>query len=784
MRKVILALLIGALFSAQSWGIEPFVINDIRVEGLQRISAGTVFSYLPIKVGDTLDDARSAETIRALFKAGFFKDVQLDRDGDVLVISVTERPSIGSVKISGNKDIESDVLTAALKEQGLVEGRVFDRSLLDKVEQELNRQYFSRGKYAAKIETTVTPLERNRVGIAITISEGRAARIHEINIVGNKKFDEKTLRKNFQLSTPSLLSLYTRGDQYSKQKLTADLETLRSYYLDRGYINFNIDSTQVSITPDKKDIYITINITEGEQFSVKDVKIAGDLVVSEQDLTQLVTVKSGDVFSRKDAVETTAKFAERLGQEGYAFTNINTIPEIDQENKQVSLTFFIDPGKRVYVRRINMVGNTKTRDEVLRREMRQLEGGWIDTEKVKRSRTRLEKLNYFEQVNVETPAVPGSTDQVDVNFSVVEKPSGNLLAGVGFSQSQGIIFNTSVSQDNFLGSGKSVSAAFNNSSVNTLYSFAYTNPYYTLDGISRGFSVFSRQTDAGNANIADFTTNVIGASVNYGIPVNEFDTVRVNLGYEGTDLNTTRNTPDEYLSFLEDNGSQFDTIQIITGWSHDTRNRLIFPDQGRFQNLTAEIGLPGGDLEYYKLSYRHQILFPLSQDFTVLLNGDVGYGDSYGNTSEFPFFENFYGGGTRSVRGFKDNTLGPKSRGRVPGKVIGPVRGFTDNTVAPGGPPAGRPLGGNLRLVGNAELLFPVPLYKENKSVKLGSFFDVGNVYGINEDFDAGELRYSVGVSATWYSPLGALSFSVAQPLNKQANDDIQNFQFTLGTTF
>jgi len=764
MRKVILVLLLGALFSAQTWGAEPFVIQDIRVEGLQRISAGTVFSYLPVKVGDTLDDARSAETIRALFKAGFFKDVQLDRDGDVLVISVTERPSIGSVKISGNKDIDSDVLTAALKEQGLVEGRVFDRSLLDKVEQELNRQYFSRGKYAARIKTTVTPLERNRVGISIAISEGRAARIHEINIVGNKKFSDKTLRKNFQLSTPSLLSFYTGSDQYSKQKLTADLEALRSYYLDRGYINFNIDSTQVSITPDKKDIYITINITEGEQFSVKDVKLAGDLVVTEQDLTRLVTVQSGDVFSRKDAVETTAKLAERLGQEGYAFTNINTIPEIDQANKQVSLTFFIDPGKRVYVRRINMAGNTKTRDEVLRREMRQLEGGWIDTEKVKRSRTRLEKLDYFEQVNVETPAVPGSTDQVDVNFSVVEKPSGNLLAGVGFSQSQGVIFNASVSQENFMGSGKRVSAAFNNSSVNTLYSFAYTNPYYTLDGISRGFSLFYRETDAGKANVADFTTNVIGATVNYGIPVNEFDTIRVGLGYEATDLSTTPNTPNEYRSFLADNGSQFDTIKLTTGWSHDTRNRLIFPDQGRFQNLTAEVGLPGGDLQYYKLNYRHQMLFPLSRDFTLMLNGDVGYGDSYGDTTEFPFFENFYGGGTRSVRGFKDNTLGPR--------------------VAPGGPSAGDPLGGNLRLIGNAEVFFPVPFYKENKSVRLGSFFDIGNVYGINEDFDAGELRYSVGLSATWYSPLGALSFSLAQPLNKQTGDDVQNFQFTLGATF
>ncbi len=775
MRKALLLLLLSALFSAQTWAVEPFVIEDIRVEGLQRISAGTVFSYLPVKVGDTLDDTRSAETIRALFGAGFFKDVLLERDGNVLVVSVVESPSIGSVKISGNKDIETDTLIGALKEQGLAEGRVFDRSLLDKVEQELNRQYFSKGKYAAKIKTTVTPLERNRVAISIDISEGRAARIHDINIVGNKTFSDKKLRKNFQLSTPTLFSFYTGSDQYSKQKLTADPESLRSYYLDRGYINFNIDSTQVSITPDKKDIYITINVTEGEQFSIKDVKLAGDLVVPEGELIKLVTVQSGDVFSRKDTVDTTTRITERLGQAGYAFSNINTIPEIDQESKQVGLTFFIDPGKRVYVRRINMAGNTKTRDEVLRREMRQLEGGWIDTEKVKRSRTRLEKLDYFEQVSVETPAVPGTTDQVDVNFSVVEKPSGNLLAGVGFSQSQGIIFNTSVSQENFLGSGKRVSAAFNNSSVNTLYSLGYTNPYYTLDGVSRGFNLFSRETDAAEANIADFTTDVLGGSVNYGIPVNEFDTVRVGLGYESTQLRTNRTTPAEYEEFLEDNDfienvigtdeeADFDTLKLTVGFSRDTRNRAVFADAGRFNNLNAEVGIPGGDIQYYKLSARHLSLFALNQDFTLSLNGEVGYGDSYGDTSEFPFFENFYGGGGRSVRGFKDNTLGPK--------------------VAEEGRSQGDPLGGNLRLIGNVELFFPVPFNNDNKSVRLGSFIDVGNVYGVEENFDAGELRYSAGLSAVWLSPLGALSFSLAQPLNDQEDDDIQVFQFTLGTTF
>ncbi|MEW6352937.1 MAG: outer membrane protein assembly factor BamA [Pseudomonadota bacterium] len=759
MNRIFLAALLLVL-AAQAPAVEPFVIKDIRVEGLQRISAGTVFSYLPVKVGDTFDDARSAEAIRALFKTGFFKDVQMEREGDILVVTVVERPAIGSVKISGNKDIETEQLMQALKDQGLAEGRVFDRSLLAKIEQELNRQYFSRGKYAVKIQTTVTPLERNRVGINIDISEGRAARIREINIVGNQTFDDEDLLDEFQLSTPTLLSFYTGADQYSKQKLTADLETLRSYYLDRGYINFNIDSTQVSITPDKKDIYITINITEGEKFTVKDVKLAGDLVVPEPELTKLISVQSGSTFSRKAATETATKISERLGQEGYAFANINTIPEIDQQNKQVSLTFFVDPGKRVYVRRINMAGNTKTRDEVLRREMRQIEGGWIDTEKVKRSRTRLEKLGYFESVNVETPAVPGSTDQVDVNFTVVEKPSGNLLAGLGFSQSQGIIFNTSISQENFLGSGKRITAAFNNSDVNTLYNLAYTNPYYTVDGVSRGFNLFSRSTDAGNANIANYTTDALGGSVNYGIPVNEFDTVRVGLGYENTDLKTTINTPTEYLNFLNANGRTFDTIKLTAGWSHDTRNRAIFADEGQFQNLAADVALPGVGLEYYKFSYRHQLLYALAKDWTLSLNGEVGYGDSYGDTTELPFFENFLAGGSRSVRGFKDNTLGPRSVS-------------TD-----------RPLGGNRRVVANAELFFPVPFVKETKTVRLGTFLDIGNVFGTNEDIDTGTLRYSAGISAVWLSPLGALGVSYAEPLNEKETDDRQRFQFTLGTTF
>ncbi len=758
-KKLLHVMWLSAALMSGAWALEPFVVKDIRVEGLQRISAGTVFNYLPLKVGDTLDETRSQEAIRALFKTGFFKDVRLERDGEVLVVTVDERPAIASIKFFGNKDIETETLTTALKGQGLAEGEVFDRALLDKVEQELKRQYFSRGKYAVQVTTTATPLERNRMAITIDISEGRAARIKEINIVGNQAFSDDDLMDELKLSTPTLISFYTDSDQYSKQKLSADLEMLNSFYLDRGYINFNIESTQVSITPDKQDIYITINVTEGDVFTVKEAKVAGETVVPEEDLAKLIGMEKGGVFSRKSATETSARITERLGEEGYAFANVNIIPDIDQTGKQVALTFFVDPGKRVYVRRINFVGNTKTRDEVLRREMRQLEGGWISTEKVKRSRARLERLGYFEEVNVETPAVPGTTDQVDANFTVVEKPSGNLLAGIGFSQSQGIILNASVNQENFLGSGKRVSFAFNNSSVNTIYSFGYTNPYYTLDGVSRGFSLFSRATDAGNASIASFTTDTLGGFVNFGIPVSEFDSVQLGLGYESLDIKPGVNPSDEFVVFLDANGTSFDTIKLTGVWARDTRDRAVFARGGVLQNFSAELGSPGGNLQYYKASYRHQWLYPLGKHWGISLNGDVGYGDGYGDTAELPFFENFYSGGPRSVRGFKENSLGPRSI-------------------------TGRPLGGNMRLVGNAELIFPTPFAKDIKSVRLSGFLDAGGVFSNQAGYDSGEFRYSTGIAGQWLSPIGALTLSIAVPLNANDTDEKQAFQFTFGAPF
>jgi len=589
------------------------------------------------------------------------------------------------------------------------------------------------------------------------VSEGRAARIKKISIVGNKVFDDEVLLEGFQLSTPTLLSFYTGVDQYSKQKLSGDLETLRSYYLDRGYINFNIDSTQVSITPDKKDIYITINITEGEQFRVKEVRLAGDLVLEPQELFPLVGLNPGGVFSRKYVTETVTGISEKLGDQGYAFANVNTIHEVDQDKKEVVVTFFVDPGKRVYVHRITMVGNTRTRDEVLRREMRQMEGGWFSTSAVERSKVRLDRLGYFEEVNVETPTVPGTNDQIDVNYSVTERPSGNLMVGLGYAQSSGLLFNASVTQDNFLGSGKQVGFSFNNSDVNTIYSFNYLNPYHTIDGVSRGFGAFYRETDAEEANLSDYSADTLGGNVNYGIPINEFDRVRLNVEYENLDLSTTSFTSQEIQDFITENGNQFDTIKLTGGWSHDSRNKTIFPDRGTRQSATAELTVPGMDLQFYKLGYEQQTYVPLTKSFTLLLNGEVGYGDGYGDFDNLPFFENYYAGGVRSVRGFEDNTLGPRDS-------------------------LGDPLGGGFRLVGNMEVLFPPPFFTKSNSFRMCAFVDVGNVYASYDDFKADELRYSTGIGATWLSPLGALSFSLAMPLNDEPDDDTQVFQFTIGT--
>ncbi|MDH3526531.1 MAG: outer membrane protein assembly factor BamA [Gammaproteobacteria bacterium] len=759
MRTVFHILLLFLLLSGTARAFEPFVVKDVRVEGLQRISAGTVFNYLPVKVGDSIDTDGSAAAIRALFKTGFFNDVYLEQDGDVLVVHVTERAAVSSIEIKGNRDLETEELLNGLKQIGLAEGRVFDRSLLDKVEQELQRQYFSRGKYAVRLDTTVTPLERNRVGILIDIAEGQAARIKQINIVGNQRHTDKELLDDFTLSSPGIFSFITKNDQYSKQKLAADLEILRSFYLDRGHLNFNITSTQVSITPDKKDIYITINISEGEQYSISEVTLSGDLVVEPEELFPLVRINPKDVFSRKRVTEAVERISAKLGDHGYAFANVNTVPELDDENNEVSLAFFIDPGDRVYVRRVNVEGNVATRDEVLRREMRQMEAGWFSAEKVERSRARLQRLGYFEDVNVETPTVPGTTDQVDVNYSVTETSSGSITAGVGYSQSSGLLFNASVSQDNFLGRGKRVSFAFNNSDVNTVYSFSYTNPYYTIDGISRGFGSYYRETDADEANLSDYTTDSFGANISFGIPITEFERIFLNTEYENIELKPTTGSPAEVFDFINQHGDNYDNIKLTGSWSHDTRNKAIFADRGGLMRVAVETTVPGSGLEYYKLNYRQQQFVPLTRNLTLSLNGELGYGEGYGDFEQLPFFENFFAGGVRSVRGFEDNTLGPRDAN-------------------------GNPIGGSFRVVGNAELIFPVPFFEDSKSFRMSAFLDIGNVFDNFGDFDTGELRYSVGLAGLWLSPMGPLSISLGYPINEEPEDELQKFQFTIGTFF
>ncbi len=746
---------------------DDFVIRDIRVEGLQRISAGTVFNYLPVKIGDTIDANATPRIIRALYKTGFFKDVHLKREGDVLVVSVTERPAVAKITISGNKDIGTDDLMQALKDIGLAEGRTFNRSVLDRIEQELERQYFSRGKYGVKITSTVSPLERNRVSIEIKIVEGAPARIKQIHIIGNKAFSEEDLLDQFQLGTPGWFSWFSSRDKYSKEKLSGDLERLRSFYLDRGYIDFNIESTQVSITPDKKDIYITIVISEGDVYTIKDIQLAGKLVLEPKSFFPLIHLSRGEIFSRKRVTESADRVNKLLGEHGYAFANVNAIPEIDKEKREVTVTFFVDPGKRVYVRRINMAGNTKTRDVVLRREMRQMESAWFSTKDLRKSRERLERLGYFDEVNVKTRPVPGSPDEIDIDINVKEKPSGVLTAGIGYSQSQGLILNTNITQNNFFGTGKRVSFGFDNSSSNTLYRLGYHNPYYTIDGISRGFEFSYRKTNFDKLATADYATDTGIAAVNFGWPVTDIDRFSFGLNYRYT--NFKPGTSVAAQEFADENGNRFNDFLVRLGWSRDSRNRALFPTRGGYQNLSLEASIPWSDLDFYKVRYRHYRYLPLTRDLTFKLGLDLGYGEGYGDTDSLPFFENYFAGGPRSVRGFKANSLGPtESAGN-------------SNTI-----------GGNLKVGGNLELIFPPPMDDFKKTMRVSAFFDIGNVFAVgnsknsygNQGFDAGNLRYSVGLSATWISPVGALTLSYAEPLNDEEFDDIEKFQFSLGTTF
>ena len=759
-------LLITGLYTSSALALEPFVVKDIRVEGIQRTEAGTVFSYLPIKVGETMNDDLASQAIKSLYGTGFFKDVRIEAEGDVLVVTVQERSAVAQIDFSGNKSFPTDKMKEGLKQIGISEGQIFDKSQLDRAEQEIKRQYLSQGKYGASVKAVVSPLERNRVAVRFDIEEGAVSKIRDINIVGNKAFSTEDLRAEFLLTTPNWMSWWNKDDQYSKQKLNADLEALRSFYMNQGYLEFNIDSTQVSITPDKKDIYITVNVTEGEKYTISEVKLAGETLVPEDELRKLLQVQAGETFSREKVTQTSKAISDRLSDDGYAFSNVNAVPELNKEQHTAAFTFFVDPGKRVYVRRINIVGNTRTRDEVIRREVRQLESAWYASNKINRSKERIRRTDFFSDVNVETPAVPGTSDQVDLNISVTEKSTGSVQFGAGLSSSEGVVFGITVNQNNFLGTGNRVSAQVNTGKVNTTYSLSYTDPYFTPDGVSRGIDIYRRDVNTSSlSTVSTYSTSSYGGGVRFGIPLNERDGVNFGLAVDFTSVDNlvVGTSPEQYLKFCN-NSSSCTSNSVVTsaGWSHDTRDSIMFTSNGVLQRLTGEVSLPVLDLEYYKIDYKHAWFKEIHPGFTFMLNGEIGYADTYGS-KEYPFFKNFYMGGVNSVRGYENGSLGPK---------------FTNANGQQ------YSSGGTKRMLGNAELYFPVPGLKDSKQFRFSAFIDAGNVFGSNQSYSLGDLRYSTGIGVSWLSPFGPLKLVYAKPLNDQTGDKTQSIQFQLGQQF
>lgn len=788
MKRLLLTAVLSALMIAEVHA-ESFTISDIRVNGLQRVSAGSVFGALPLNVGDTADDGRLVDSTRALFKTGFFQDIQLGRDGNVLVINLVERPSIASIELDGNKAISTDDLLKGLRQSGLAEGEIFQRATLEGVRNELQRQYVAQGRYSATVDTEVVTEPRNRVALKIKINEGTVAAIQHINIVGNTVFAEQDLQDLFELKTTNWLSFFKNDDKYAREKLSGDLERLRSYYLDRGYINMDIASTQVSITPDKKHVYITVNINEGAKYSVRDVKLTGDLKVPEDQVKALMLVQKGQVFSRKVMTDTSELITRRLGNEGYTFANVNGMPQPHDEDHTVDITFAVDPGKRAYVDRINFRGNTKTDDQVLRREMRQMEGGWASTYLIDQSKTRLERLGYFKEVKVETPAVPGTDDQVDVNYAVEEQPSGSITASVGFAQSAGLILGGSISQNNFLGSGNRVGIGLTRSEYQTRYNFSFVNPYFTPDGVSLGYNAFYRKTDYDDldVDVASYSVDSLGAGMNFGYPISETSRLNFGLTVQRDEISTGTYTVGEIYDFVDREGDSFVNFKASVGWSDSTLNRGTLPTRGHSQSLTLETTTPGSDLSFYKLDYRGQLFAPLTDTYTLRFHTELGYGDGYGSTDGLPFYENYYAGGFNSVRGFRDSTLGPRGT---------PAANDPDqDDVA---------FGGNVLITGGAEILFPMPFIKDQKSLRTSLFWDVGNTFDskcqyrsntaegnlhpvANRDcgsIDFSDMAASVGLGVTWITALGPLSFSLAMPVKKPDNAETQVFQFSLGQTF
>ena len=749
--------------AASAYATTPFVVRDIRLEGLQRVEPDTVFSYLPIKQGDTFTDDKASDALRALYATGFFNDVKISADGDVVVVQVQERPAIGTIDFAGIHEFDKDNLTKALNSVGLSLGRYYDKSLVDRAQQELKRQYLTRGYYAAEVTTTVTPIDRDRVGLLFSVIEGPSAKIRQVNLIGNKAFSDSTLHDEMQESTPNWFSWYTKNDLYSKDKLTTDLENLRSYYLDRGYLEFNIDSTQVSLSPDKKDMYLTLTLHEGEPYTVSGIRLSGNLLDRQAELMKLVKIKAGDRFSAAKLKAATKAVVDKLGEYGYAFATVNAQPQIDQQHHTVDLTLQVDPSRRVYVRNINIVGNTRTRDEVVRREMRQLESSWFDSGRLALSKDRINRLGYFTDVDVTTVPVEGTADEVDIDVKVTEKPTGSITLGLGYGSGEGPIISAGVSQDNVFGSGTSLSVNVNTATTFRTLTVTQVDPYFTVDGIKRITDVYYRTSEPlyySNNTDTSFRIITAGADMKFGIPFSESDMVYFGLGFEQNRLDVDSTTPQSYIDYVNDFGRVSNNVPLTLGWSRDNRDSALVPSRGYFTQFNAEYGTPIARTTYYKTDLQAQYYYSFAKGFVLGLNFQGGYGNGLGG-EPYPIFKNYYAGGIGSVRGYEPSSLGPR-----------------DATT-------GDPIGGSKLLVGNIELTFPLPGTGYDRTLRVFTFVDGGNVWGTEgNSTGANGLRYSYGAGLEWISPIGPLKLDFGLPIVRHAGDQYQKFQFQIGTSF
>jgi len=782
MKRLLLGLCLGLFGHASVVYAALFQVEDIRIEGLQRVSAGTVFTALPINVGDFVDEATIRDATRSLFRTGYFADVVMVKDNSVLVVGLTERPAVTEINLEGNKAIESEQLLEALRDNGLAEGQIFRQVILEGMAQELQRQYVAQGRYGAIVETSVEELPRNRVAVNIDIDEGGVAKIRHINIIGNDSFSEEALLEGFELNETGWLSWIRGDDKYSREKLSGDLETLETWYLNRGYLAFEVKDTQVSVSPDKESVYITINIDEGDTYTISDIELSGELKIPEAQIRAMILMREGMRFSQALMTSSTEFITKRLGNKGYTFAEVEGYPELNKEDKTAKVTFVVIPGMRSYVRRIEFRGNTKTEDDVLRREIRQMEGASANNALIDLSKVRLERLGFFKEVEVENVPVPGTNDQIDVIYTVEEQPSGSVGANIGYAQNYGLIVGANLSENNFLGTGKQVMVGINRSTYQSSLNFSYTEPYFTVDGVSVGYSIYVRETDYDQINVASFSTNTYGANVNWGYPLSEVERIGFGFGYENLDLRAGNHASREITEFLadntnnsdSDNNNTFDVFNVNLNWAKSTLNRGIFATRGTSQRLGVNLTVPGSDLEYYKVTYKGQYLRGLTRSLSLKLRTDLGYGESYGDTTQLPFFKNFYGGGFGSVRGFESNSLGPQDT---------PCGLCADDPD---------PIGGNVQIEFGAEVIFPLPFIKDQRSMQSAFFIDVGNIFNtkcIDEQRncfkpDLGELRYSVGVGATWLSGFGPITFSIAKPLNANKYDETEVFQFSLGNQF